>query len=48
VHHQGPQITIDGTAGTVRIEARSIPRKNDQGKKLALVRVWYFSVSYTW
>jgi phosphoenolpyruvate-protein kinase (PTS system EI component) len=51
----GQQITVDGTAGTVRIERRSrrwsrlrsIPRKNNQGKKLALVKMWYFSVSYT-
>jgi phosphoenolpyruvate-protein kinase (PTS system EI component) len=51
----GQQIKVDGTAGTVRIERRSrrwsrlrsIPRKNNQGKKLALVKMWYFSVSYT-
>jgi len=30
-----------------RSRLRSIPRKIDQGKKLALVKVWYFSVSYT-
>jgi hypothetical protein len=26
----------------------AIPRKNGQGKKLALVKVWYFSVFFTW
>jgi len=52
----GQQITVAGTARTVRIEVRScrrsrlrsIPGKNGQEKKLALIKVWYFSVSYTW